>query len=610
MSLGRLRWLTIILAIAFLICVQGIAMGFVMPSFGRPAGHAVSISAFSVGVIVYTLLVYRTIDRMQGRIVRQNEELAATNAVSRAVAGSLNIDRTMDRALENVMAITRASAGEIVIYGEDGAEPRRFVAGAQSGVEALREQASAGTLAGDGVQGAGSLKVIPLTGPDREIGAIRMLGDSDHSLGDGSESLLTGIGAQVAVAVMAGQLHEDVIRRQRTAQALYAISVEITSLENAQEVLWPIADRAREMLGADASEISLFDKSGEGFTLAAHSGRPQAFRSPHAAGSWFPQETGEPHPASPNGRGNGCPIADPTFSRYTAPLHAGPERIGELSVAFSGTRRLSEEEQNLLGGMAGLAAIAVQKSRLLEQERQVAVLEERERLAREMHDSLAQVLGYLHLKSETALRRLQANDIPKTEGELREMAMLAKEAYADVREAILGLREKVSSNRNFVDTLRQYLEKFSRQAGVAVKLEVDGDDSVSFSPEAEVQLMRVIQEALTNVRKHANSDRAKVAIVRHGGEAAIVVEDNGRGFDATILGKSDVITFGLRTMQERVERAGGRFIVDSIPSGGTRVQIFLPVNGGHDHERWPDQDTNDTGRRPAVVQKGTPRPPG
>jgi signal transduction histidine kinase len=188
------------------------------------------------------------------------------------------------------------------------------------------------------------------------------------------------------------------------------------------------------------------------------------------------------------------------------------------------------------------------------------------------------------LKSETALRRLQANDIPKTEEELREMAMLAKEAYADVREAILGLREKVSSNRNFVDTLRQYLEKFSRQAGVAVKLEVDGDGSVSFSPEAEVQLMRVIQEALTNVRKHANSDRARVAIVRHGGEAAIVVEDNGRGFDATILGKSDVITFGLRTMQERVERAGGRFIVDSIPSGGTRVQIFLPVNGGHDHD--------------------------
>jgi two-component system nitrate/nitrite sensor histidine kinase NarX len=588
MSLGRLKWLTIVLAIAFLFCVQGVAMGFVMPAFGRPAGHAVSIIAFSAGVIVYTLLVYRTIDRMQGRIVAQNEELAAINAVSRAVAGSLNIERTMDRALDNVMRITHAAAGEIVTYGEGGEDLRRFVVGPQGELDRLSELVAAGVpdpdVPTDGLRRLADLTVIPLTGQGREIGAIRLLRDEAGLHDAEGDSLLTGIGAQIAVAVMAGELYEDVIRRQRITQVLYEIAVDITSLQNSQEVLWSIVERAREMLRADAAAVSLFDQAGEGFTLAAHSGRPQAFRSPHAAGSWFPLGTTAPQPEIADGQGNGCPIADPSFSCHAAPLRAGPDHIGELSVSVSGSRRFNEEEQHLLNGMADLAAIAVQKSRLLERERQVAVLEERERLAREMHDSLAQVLGYLHLKSETALGKLRVNDISKAEEQLREMATLSKEAYADVREAILGLRENVSPTRGLVDALREYLQKFSRQAGVAVQLEANGDDRVCLSPEAEVQLMRVIQEALTNVRKHANADRARVSIGRSGGEAAIVVEDNGRGFDSEGLRQTDMLSFGLLTMRERIERVGGRFAVDSVPGKGTRVQIFLPVNGRHDHD--------------------------
>ncbi len=588
MSLGRLKWLTIILAIAFLLCVQGVAMGFVMPTFGRPVGHAVSISAFSAGVIVYTVLVYRTIDRMQGRIVTQNEELAAINAVNRAVAGSLNIERTMDRALDNVMRITHAVAGEIVIYGESGEGLRRFVVGPQGALDRLGELVAAGVPDPDvptnGLRHLADLTMIPLTGQGREIGAIRLLRDGRRMHGEEGDSLLTGIGAQIAVAVMAGELHEDVIRRQRITQVLYEIAVDITSLQDSQEVLWSIAERAREMLRADAAAVSLFDQAGEGFTLAAHSGRPQAFCSPHAADSWFPLETTAHQAEIADGQGNGCPIADPSFSRHAASLRAGPDRIGELSVSVAGSRRFNDEEQHLLSGLADLAAIAVQKSRLLARERQVAVLEERERLAREMHDSLAQVLGYLHLKSETALGKLRVNDISKAEEQLREMATLSKEAYADVREAILGLRENVSPTRGLVDALREYLQKFSRQAGVAVQLEANGDDPVCLSPEAEVQLMRVIQEALTNVRKHANADRARVSIGRSGGEAAIVVEDNGRGFDGEGLRQTDMLSFGLRTMRERVERVGGRFAVDSVPGEGTKVQIFLPVNGRHDHD--------------------------
>jgi len=201
----------------------------------------------------------------------------------------------------------------------------------------------------------------------------------------------------------------------------------------------------------------------------------------------------------------------------------------------------------------------------------VAVLEERERLAREMHDSLAQVLGYLHLKSETALRKLSVKDITRTEDELREMAALAREAYADVREAILGLRETVSQQRGFVDVLKEYTVKFSQQAGVPTKVETRGRETLELAPEAEVQLMRVIQEALTNVRKHASARSACVRVDQQDG-LRITIEDDGKGFDPGAL-DNDRDRFGLFTMRERVERVGGRLEIDSAVGRGTRVCV-------------------------------------
>jgi hypothetical protein len=123
MSLNRLRWVTIVLAITFLLCVQGVAMGFVMPQFGRIYGHAVSVTAFSVGVVVFTVAIFRVIDVMQRRIVRQNEELSAVNAVSRSVAGPLDLDESMAAALGDLMQVTRALAGQITVTPDGGGRP-------------------------------------------------------------------------------------------------------------------------------------------------------------------------------------------------------------------------------------------------------------------------------------------------------------------------------------------------------------------------------------------------------------------------------------------------------------------------------------------------------
>jgi len=252
---------------------------------------------------------------------------------------------------------------------------------------------------------------------------------------------------------------------------------------------------------------------------------------------------------------------------YVAIISAGV--VIFASVVFTVLDRMQQE-------------IARQNEQLLEDQRRMAVLEERERLAGEMHDSLAQVLGYLHLKAQTTKRVLARQDVAKAEEELEDMVSLAHEAYLDVREAILGLRETVSPAIGIVGTLRQYLQKFSRQAGIRAELEVQGDGALQFSPDVEVQLVRVIQEALTNVRKHAKADRAWIRIGRQNGEIDIRIEDNGRGFDSALL-RTNGQHFGVRIMKERVETVGGRFEIESSPGYGTKVQIYLPLTEARDH---------------------------
>lgn len=578
MSLNRLRWLTIVLAISFLISVQAVAMGLVMPSMGQVYGHALSITAFCVGVVVFTLAIFRVIDVMQRRILRQNEELTAVNAVSRSVAGSLDLDRSMNAALNDVMQVSRAAAGQMKVTTEGGARARVYSDGPRRELALLERLAAGEASPADGRR----LVTMPLEGQDRCFGTLDLLvGDYSVPAGDLS-GLLSGIGAQIATAVHAARLYEEVLRREKEFQALYEIAVDITTFKGGEGILPSIAERAREMTGAEAAAICLARLDDGGVELAARSGRSELFRSHEPA--WLPITSIAHHEGHHQRQLSVCPVVDGPSGVMHSALRIEQTWIGELCVTSADPTHFTDEDQRLLDAMADLAAIAVQKAKLLEKERQVAVLEERERLSREMHDSLAQVLGYLHLKAQDTQRALSREDYVKVLEELEDMQAVAHEAYADVREAIIGLRAAIQPDGGIASTLKDYLVKYSRRAGVHAELLIEGEWRPRFSPEVAVQVIRVVQEALTNVRKHANADWARVCIGRSGSDATIVVEDNGCGFDPETLGRPDVLSFGLRTMRERVERVGGRFAVASAPGEGTKVQIFLPVNGGHDHD--------------------------
>ena len=159
-----------------------------------------------------------------------------------------------------------------------------------------------------------------------------------------------------------------------------------------------------------------------------------------------------------------------------------------------------------------MAAIAVRTARLHEAEEQWTIHAERDRIARELHDSLAQVLGVIHLQLRSLEARAKDEASLGIADELSALAETADEAYSDVREAILGLRETVREDDGLEGSLREYLRKYSRQTGIAATLTCEGDTRRALSPRSEVQLLRVVQEALTNARKHADATRVAVRI--------------------------------------------------------------------------------------------------
>lgn len=224
----------------------------------------------------------------------------------------------------------------------------------------------------------------------------------------------------------------------------------------------------------------------------------------------------------------------------------------------------------------GRSALLAQNQARLEAERRLAVVTERERIAREMHDSLAQVLGATHLR----LRALAYRDDvgPGARDELDDIAATCHEAYADVREAILGLREGSRTDRTFLESLDAYLRAFQRSSGIETLLVNQAGDDPDLDPMVEVQLIRVLQEALTNVRKHAGARHAVVELSPSAEGLRFTVSDDGRGFVPGSAPTSDG-GYGMQTMRERTEMVGGRLSIDSSPGGGTRVHVDLPAFG-------------------------------
>lgn len=235
------------------------------------------------------------------------------------------------------------------------------------------------------------------------------------------------------------------------------------------------------------------------------------------------------------------------------------------------------------------AFIQREHARRLHDERRCATVRERDRIAREMHDSLAQVLGLTHLRLRALRARSEVADEPAVTEELDELATICHEAYADVREAILGLRASAPDDRSLAESLQHYLDRYAARTGIHAVLEAP-EEPVFVAPHDEVQVLRIIQESLTNTRKHADASRAVVRLLPARTGLAVEVEDDGRGFDVGgTSGPGMRDGFGLAAMRERAEGIDADLRISSAPGVGTLVRLQVPSRRPADaggHGRW------------------------
>lgn len=376
--------------------------------------------------------------------------------------------------------------------------------------------------------------------------------------------------------------NEQLTRRNAEMEAVLTVSRAVEESNDLDTVL-PSAVRAVvDATGADVAEIWLGNDASASVSLRYYSGEAEeAFREVAAfpLGDGFPgivMRTGRTlvtHDLANDKRFIRGRVKAAGFRTYCAvPLRHGGATIGVLGVAARDEDAITtERELRLLQVMADHVAIAVENSRLREEVETLAILTERERIAREMHDGLGQVLGYVNTKAQAVREFLRAGNTEVAVQHMEQLETAARETYDDVREAILALGSS-DAGKPFFDSLSDYAGRFSEMSGLPVEIERTGDPN-GFNPQTEVQLLRIVQEALANARKHSFADRVVVQTSFTAEGWTISVEDDGVGFDPGNPARGPWPHFGLQSMRERASSIGARFDVRSSPGRGTRIEV-------------------------------------
>ncbi|MFQ5382777.1 MAG: histidine kinase, partial [Dehalococcoidia bacterium] len=453
MTISRIKWIAIVAPILFLLMIEEVDRFLLHPHFGHSTGYLFKMSALIAGAVVFSALIFRAIERVQQSLVQRNRELLALDEIGRTVTGSNHLHQELTVALDQVIRVTSSIAGRVFVEGYGESDPPTYVslgdpeafAGLPEDDRILSGVNSARTvqisviheplaLATRGTLNEHTAALVPLVALDRTIGSLRLVA-AGARLAMESERLLTAIGHQLGVAVQASHLFRDVERRREESQALYELGLRIASLEDPERVLDIVVDQARRLLAVDRAGLCMAESSPDNEDSSFHD-----WESKHVTRSGAHVEE--------------CSALAPEYRRFslTSPLRLGGRTVGQLSVGNRSPRLFSPRDRIFLDSIADMAAIALSNARLLRSERQVAVLEERERISRELHDSSSQALGYLHLKCLAVARTAANGQLEPVEAELRDMASVAKDAYADVREAILGLREASPAGGTFVET--------------------------------------------------------------------------------------------------------------------------------------------------------------
>jgi len=257
------------------------------------------------------------------------------------------------------------------------------------------------------------------------------------------------------------------------------------------------------------------------------------------------------------------------------PLAFGDESLGMLAFYHETEREYSAHDLELAQTFANQAAIAIKNARLLDSIREVATLEERNRLAREIHDTLAQGLTGIVVQLEAA-ERVAAKQPERATSGLDRAKKLARHCLEEARRSLWNLRPTPLESLSLFQALNQEAARINEQDGLCVELALFGEER-RLPPNIELNLFRIAQEALTNVQRHAHARTATVLLGFDNASVSLVVSDDGIGGLSSASDTGRQAGLGLVGMRERAHLLGSDLHIESQPGLGTRITIKVPL---------------------------------
>ena len=540
---------------------------------------------------------------------RRNEELEVLGRLSAELRLAVSQREMLPVLLQNSIALTNADAGVIYLLGQAGTPIHECKSISRSELDGdwyipddkYWDKALSGDelvtipMIEDRIDDAGKkvksqirFRILVPFSSTQAVEAILVLGFTSPT-----KNIEKNQRVVLSLAEMGGNalhrsglmemLEQRVIERTRDLNTLYDLTVFVNTPVVLDDILAEALRRVIGTVGASFGVISYYDRKLSQLQLKSQVNLTAEMLTPFVAlqlpadlRDWVENSTTSW--LARKGDGQSFPFQLPDNIGFDTiiniPIRFEGNTLGILTVIWAAESNLTAENIALLSAVAERLGSAIQNDHLRQISRNAAILEERRRLARELHDSVTQSLYSLTLLAEAGKDLLAQNDLIRLEKCQGDLAENSVRALKEMRMLLFELRPPVQGEINLAKILEDRLEAVERRAGVKAVLEVD--ENLSFSSEVHEELFRVATEALNNSLKHsgANSVLVKLQFLERG--VLMIIEDNGRGFDVR---SNRLGGMGLSTMRERVERLGGMLEIGSEPGQGTRVSIKIDFPG-------------------------------
>lgn len=549
-------------------------------------------------------------------IAQRNAELAGQNAIAAAISQSLDLDTVLQTALDKVMDILQMDTGRIfllesdektmtlrvqrgngaAVNSEDGALQLPMTEGI-SGIAMARSQPVIMRLAelskkrpdDFSDQNLQLLVSTPLVSKGWVIGALTLGSQRLMDITEQEMNLLASIGQQIGMAVENAHLYRQTEHWAHAMAQLHQAGVLLTSSLETNTIYDQITKQAARLLDCDLALLFLWDRENE---------QAVGFSSNHGNGARVRDLRLEPekHVILNDLISLRRPVAikdysaDPRAivqlkeeygvkSKLALPLQVHGRLLGFLFLIDQTSPRIwRSEEIDWAASLVNNASIALENALLYEKVEQAAALEERQRIAAEIHDGLAQTLGFLGLAADQVIELVTADNKTDTIVGLQHMRQVIGKASTEVRESIASLQESSESLRPLQRWLEQLVTEFSQGIDLVIQFENTIENPLIL-PAAELeQVRRVVQEALLNAIRHANADLITIRLQEMEGKAVVSVEDDGHGFDPQAPETDSRMRFGLSIMRARAARLKGAIQIHTAPGQGTQVILSWPLS--------------------------------